>query len=115
MTEFQVLYWFNIPTGVKARDDEGTVRRELHIRHQNAVDAVATATGRTGTQEYLAGWTWSDPKTRPGSAVDVAEQVVDELESSYPPDRLREMKQELIESPGSAETPRGKGRREAQV
>ncbi|MCZ7571719.1 MAG: virulence factor [Ardenticatenaceae bacterium] len=89
MARYQILSWHGIPTGVKAKDSDGEARENLPRRFQVAVDAVATATGRTGTKEYLAGWQWSDPLERPGTAREIAQAVATELAESYLPSRVK--------------------------
>jgi hypothetical protein len=100
MAKYQTLWWSEIPVGVKATDDAGTVRRQLNDRYQNAVDAVATATGRIETTKYLEQWNWSDKSERAGPASEVAEAVVAELEAAYPGDRLGQIQAHLVESFG---------------
>ncbi len=100
MATYQILRWSEIPVGVKARDDEGSARAQLPARFQNAVDHVATATGRTETKVYLAGWTWSDALEREGTARAVADAVVDELETAHSSESMRELKTTLIERLG---------------
>jgi len=96
MASYQILSWAEIPVGVKAKDDSGTVREELPIRFQHAVDAVATATDRIETKAYLAEWNWGESKDRPGTASEVATRVVDELVADYPSERIRTVKTDLI-------------------
>ena len=72
------------------------VRKHLSNRFQLAVDAVATATGRTEEQAYLAGWSWGEPVEETGEPRLVAERVVERLEADYPPQRLRELRRSII-------------------
>lgn len=95
MAHYQILSWHGIPTGVKATDAGGEVRVHLPRRFQVAVDAVATAAGRTETEAYLAGWQWSEPAEREGAAREVAEIIAAELEASYTPQRVKSMRREL--------------------
>ena len=89
------MSWHGIPTGVKAEDEDGQVRESLPHRFQVAVDAVATATGHINTREYLAGWHWSDPLEREGSAQVVAKSVALELDEHFSPGRVKELRQAL--------------------
>jgi len=95
MAQYQIMSWHGIPTGVKAVDAAGQVRQNLPRRFQVAVDAVATATGRIETKRYLAGWQWSDPVERDGSARTVAQSVATELEQEYSPGRVKALRWEL--------------------
>ena len=98
MARYRILYWHGIPTGVRAWDANGEVRESLPQRFQVAVDAVATATGRIGTQSYLAGWQWGAVKQQEGSAREVARAIADELVDAFSPDRVKSMRQELERS-----------------
>ena len=98
MATYQILYWDEIPVGVKATKDgrRGQVRKHLSDRFQFAVDMVATATGRTDEQTYLAGWSWGDPVEEPGEPDQVADRVIERLETDYPPRRLSEVRRSII-------------------
>jgi hypothetical protein len=95
MATYQVLSWHGIPVGVKARDETGQARVNLPERFQVAVDAVATAAGLTDRASYLAGYQWSPAEERPGSAQEVARAVAAETEASFPPERVKALRQEL--------------------
>ena len=58
MATYQILYWDEIPVGVKATRDgrRGRVRKHLSNRFQMAVDSVATITGRSDEEAKMAGW-----------------------------------------------------------
>ena len=95
MATYQILSWHGIPTGVKAKDANGAKRENLPIRFQAAVDAVATATGNIGTQAYLAGWQWSQPEEREGTAVAVARAVAAEIENRFPAEKVKSLRHEI--------------------
>ncbi len=98
MAIYQILYWDQIPVGVKATKDgrRGRVRRHLSSRFQMAVDSVATITERSDEDSYMAGWSWGDPVTEPGDPVQVAERVVEQLEAEYPTQRLSDLRRSII-------------------
>ena len=98
MATFQILYWDEIPVGVKATRNgrRGGVRKHLSGRFQMAVDMVATATGRIREQDYLAGWSWGDPVEESGEPDQVADRVIERLETDYPPRRLSEVRRSII-------------------
>lgn len=98
MAQYRILSWHGIPTGVRAWDADGEVRESLPQRFQVAVDAVATTTGRIGTQAYLAGWQWGAVKQQEGTAREVARAIADELVDAYSPDRVKSMRRELERS-----------------
>ena len=98
MAVYQILYWDEIPVGVKATRDgrRGRVRRHLSNRFQMAVDSVATITGRSDEESYLAGWSWGDTVSEPGEPAEVAELIIDRLEAEYPTRRLSELRRSII-------------------
>ena len=98
MATYQILYWDEIPVGVKATRDgrRGRVRKHLSNRFQVAVDSVATRTGRSDEESYLAGWSWGDPVTEPGEPAQVADRVIERLENEYPSGRLSELRRAII-------------------
>ena len=95
MATYQILSWHGVPTGVKAKDTDGEKRENLPLRFQAAVDAVATATGNIGTKAYLAGWQWSPPEERHGTAVEVVSAVAAEIEKEYSTERVKQLRHEL--------------------
>jgi len=82
VSRYQVLYWQDIPSQVKAWDDFDEVKIELSQRFVARIDQAATAQGLTGTDAYLGEWRWGEELDRPGSAADVAEAVRRELEAA---------------------------------
>ncbi len=84
MATFQILYWQNIPSQIRARDDFDEVNVELPQRFIAKIDQAAQQQGLTQTDDYLAHWKWSDEEEREGTASEVAEAVKRELELSYP-------------------------------
>jgi len=79
MATYQVLYWKDIPTQVKASEgaDEETV--SLGSWFEEKIDEVATKEGLVGSDDYLDHYDWSDEEDRDGSAKEVAEAVAAEL------------------------------------
>jgi hypothetical protein len=88
MAKYQVMFWKHIPAQVKAWDDSGEVKRMLPDRFQAAIDAYAMKDGSTGMDSYLEAWRWGDPQERDGSAKDVADALVNELDAANPRSRL---------------------------
>ena len=89
MVTYRVMSWRDIPTQVKVTDDSGaTVSKAMPVFFQQEVDRVAMAEGLIDSDEYLEAWGWSDEAERDGSAEDgsaeeVAEAVVTELEEAW--------------------------------
>jgi len=102
VTEYQVTYWRDLPSMVVARQGETTTKALLAPRFQEAIDEAAMRLGDTGSDDYLAGWTRSAWTTEDGSATEVADRVVADLEGRWPQDRLAEYLDSLGPSEGSA-------------
>jgi len=81
MASYQILYWQDIPSQVKAWDDFDEVKVELGAGLPERIDATAQAQGLTSTDDYLAQWRWSDEQERDGAAQEVAEALKAELEA----------------------------------
>jgi 5-methyltetrahydrofolate--homocysteine methyltransferase len=81
---FQVLYWQDLPSQVKAWDDFEEVKVDLAPRFAARIDAAAQRLGLTQSDVYLAQWRWSDEAQRPGSAAEVAQAVCQEIETASP-------------------------------
>jgi hypothetical protein len=84
MAFYQILYWQDIPSQVKAWDDFDEVKLELPIRFTARIDDSAQKQGLTRADDYLAQWKWSDQQEREGAAAEVAEAVRQELETQFP-------------------------------
>ena len=84
MALYQILYWQDIPSQIKAWDDFDEVKLELPNRFTARIDDSAQKQGLTSTDDYLAQWKWSDQQEREGSADEVAASVKQELEARFP-------------------------------
>ena len=80
MALYQILYWQDIPSQLKAWDDFDEVKLELNSRFADRIDRSAQAQGLISTDDYLAQWKWSEEQERPGDPQEVAEAVKKELE-----------------------------------
>ena len=83
MAFYQVLYWKDIPTQVKAWDDFDEIKVELDARFMVKVDRVAQSEGYTQSGSYLDQFNWGDEKEQDGQAQEVADSIKAELEASY--------------------------------
>jgi Virulence factor len=81
MATYKVLYWQEVPTQIKAEDDEEDVTVMLDGKFMLQVDILAAKRGLQASDDYLAQWKWSEEEEREGSAREVAEQVKVELEA----------------------------------
>jgi hypothetical protein len=84
VAQYQVLYWQDVPSLVKAFAEDGTsMSRELPEWFQQEIDKRAMVQGLTESDAYLEQWRWGDLQERPGSPHDVLDDVARELESEY--------------------------------
>jgi hypothetical protein len=83
MATYQVLYWHDIPSQVRARDAGGRVSKQLPQRFQDAIDQAAMSAGLIGSDEYTEAFRWSAAQERDGSAEEVAAAVAAELDSQH--------------------------------
>jgi hypothetical protein len=81
MATYKVLYWQEVPTQIKAEDDEEDVTVMLDGKFMLQVDILAAKRGLQASDDYLAQWKWSEEEEREGSAREVADQVKVELEA----------------------------------
>ncbi len=88
MAEYRILYWKDIPCGVRATDGEQHVTRKLPPVFEATVDAAAMVEGATDQDAYWAGYHWGPVQQRDGDPESVADAVVEELKQAYPPARL---------------------------
>jgi 8-oxo-dGTP pyrophosphatase MutT (NUDIX family) len=81
MARYQVLYWKHIPAQVKVSEEgKRPLSRPLSDCFQIEIDRVATQEGLTGTDAYLEQWRWTPKRERPGTAEEVADALIRELE-----------------------------------
>jgi hypothetical protein len=80
---YVVVSWKGIPAIVEARDDDESVSTPLTERFQALIDAVAMQQGLSESDAYMDAWERSEPVERPGSAVEVAATVAQELEGRF--------------------------------
>jgi hypothetical protein len=83
MAKYKILYWHDIPSQVRATDENGRVGKQLPERFQEAIDEAAMKAGLTGDDKYTAGFQWSDEKEHAGTAEDVAEAIVADLNEKF--------------------------------
>ena len=102
MTQIRIMYWKEIPVQVQARDDSGTVSRQLHPRFQQAVDAVALFDGSAGADEYLMAWEWGEYTDAEGAATQAADALAAHINDNFPDDlvsRIRDLHRERRRDP----------------
>ncbi|HEY8477915.1 MAG TPA: virulence factor [Chloroflexota bacterium] len=107
MAEYQVLYWRNIPSQVKAMQGGRQARELLPQPFQNAIDAAAMHLKLTDTDDYLAQWHWGPVQTREGEPEEVAKAVAAEIAAAYPRVDWRAFVKEGEEGTAEREEARG--------
>lgn len=88
-TQFQIIFWRDIPAQVKVRDGRQRLSRPLAGRFQEAIDEAAMRAGVVSTDDYLAEWRSTPWEARDGEPAAVAAALAAELEAAYPDERLR--------------------------
>ena len=81
MATYKILYWQEVPSQIKAEDDEDEISLPLDPKFLVRIDQLAMQRGLQDADDYLAQWKWGEDEERQGSAREVAEAVKAELES----------------------------------
>ena len=81
MAKYQILYWQEIPSQVKAVDDHDEVSLQLSAKFLERIDELAAERGLVGSDEYLDQWRWSEEQDCKGTAQEVVEKIVAQLET----------------------------------
>jgi hypothetical protein len=84
MASYQILFWKDIPSQVKAWDAFDEFKVELDPRFASRIDHAAQSQGLTSADDYLSQWKWGEEEERPGTAEEVARLVKAELENMSP-------------------------------
>jgi len=82
-SKFQILYWQDIPSEIKAWDDFNEIKVSLSPRFAERIDALAQKQGCIQADAYMAHLRWSDEAERPGAPDEVANAVKKELEEKF--------------------------------
>ena len=83
-SKFQVLYWQDIPSQVKAWDDFDEVKINLENRFAERSDISAQKQGFIQADSYMAHLRWGEETERAGTPQEVAAAVKKELEAKFP-------------------------------
>ncbi|MCP4423212.1 MAG: hypothetical protein GY803_01840 [Chloroflexi bacterium] len=95
-TQYQIIYWRNIPAQVKVKTGGRRFGKPLPNRFPVAIDEAAMRAGKTESDAYLAEWRSSGWQEQDDNPEELAEALVAELEAAYPAPRL----QQLIQNGG---------------
>ncbi len=91
MAEYQIMYWDDVPYGVRAFEDKKRVSKQLPMKFMKVIGVLCMVTGRTSQADFQKGFVWGPRQSREGNAEQVAQQLYDELIAAYPPHRLVEI------------------------
>ncbi len=81
MARYQILYWQDVPSVIKAfGGDGGEIKRQLPDWFQQEIDQRAMVQGLTGSDAYLEQWHWGEVEERDGTPEEVLDAVARELE-----------------------------------
>jgi 5-methyltetrahydrofolate--homocysteine methyltransferase len=83
-SKYQILYWQDIPSQVKAWDDFDEVKLDLPHRFADRIDAQAQRLGLAKGDDYINQLRWGDELERPGVPGEVAAAIRAELEAAAP-------------------------------
>jgi hypothetical protein len=81
MATYRILYWQEVPSQIRVEDESGDLNVELPQKFMVRIDALAAQRGLSAADDYLAQWRWSDEEERDGTAQEVADAVLAELEA----------------------------------
>ena len=81
MSKYRVMYWKDIPQSFTVEGDGQTVKKQLSQKVQNKIDAYAMAVGATSTTDYAKEFKRGQWIEREGSAEEVAEMLLTDLEA----------------------------------
>lgn len=81
-TTYQILYWQDLPSAIKAADEYTEVKIELPLPFVERIDAAAQERGLTDEATYTAQYKWGEEQDREGDAASVAAAVQAELEAA---------------------------------
>jgi hypothetical protein len=78
------MYWADIPVQVRAKGAGSRAKAQLAERFQEAVDLAAMSVGWIGSDEYTNAYHWGGEQERDGTAQEVVDAVVAEIEAQHP-------------------------------
>jgi len=82
VVRYQILYWRDLPSSIKAWDDFGEVKQDLPGKFADRIDAEAQKLGLTSGDAYTAELKWGDELERPGAPEDVVKALIQELDAA---------------------------------
>ncbi len=88
-TQYQIIYWRDIPAQIKIRVGRERSSQPLSDRFQEAIDKAAMYAGKIDSDDYLEQWRTSAWEPYSGEAQSVSEKIVGDLEAEFSQERLR--------------------------
>jgi 5-methyltetrahydrofolate--homocysteine methyltransferase len=82
VSKYQILYWQDLPTSVKAWDDFEELKVDLPPAFADRIDIQAQKLGLAKGDDYVAQLHWGDELERPGAPADVIASIRKELEDA---------------------------------
>ena len=83
MAKYRIMYWKHIPQSFAVEGEGRTVKKQLSQKIQNAIDAYAMAAGLSSANDYSAQFKRGDWIERDGTAEEVAETLLAQLEAEF--------------------------------
>jgi methylmalonyl-CoA mutase cobalamin-binding domain/chain len=82
-SKYQILYWQDIPSEIKAWNDHDEIKISLPPAFAERIDASAQKQGLIQADAYMAHLRWGDEVERSGAPSEVIEAVRKELEAKF--------------------------------
>lgn len=89
--QYQLIYWRDIPSQVKAKDGRRRISKPLSDRFMQSIDAAAMQSGDTNTDDYLQQWRQTEWQTIEGDAEAFLDALVAKIEAEYSGKRLSDL------------------------
>ncbi len=83
VSKYQVLYWQDLPSAIKAWDDFEELKIDLPTRFAERIDAQAQRVGLTKGDDYIAQLRWGDEAEHAGAPADVIAAIQKDLEAKF--------------------------------
>jgi 5-methyltetrahydrofolate--homocysteine methyltransferase len=83
-SKFQILFWQDIPSQVKAWDDFDEIKLDMPSRFAERIDISAQKQGHIQADAYMSHLRWSNEAERAGTPKEVVDAVKKELEAKFP-------------------------------
>lgn len=89
--KYQIIYWRDIPSQIKAKVKRQRMSRPLTDRFLQTIDAAAMASGDTDTDAYLEQWRSSEWVDIEGDADQFLDELAAKIESDYTGKQLSDL------------------------